>query len=61
MCSLTGEGFIHSIEEGIELELTKVRGEDADSQIIHINIITEAKEINLPSEEITFHVVKASG
>jgi hypothetical protein len=37
------------------------RDEDMASQIIHINMITETNEIRDPSEEITFHGVKASG
>jgi len=61
VCSLTGVGFIHSIDEVTPYELINLR-EDANlSQIIHINRITETKEIKDPRDETMFHGVKASG
>jgi len=41
--------------------LIVLREEVIPSQMIHINKITEAKEISLPKDETTFQVVKASG
>jgi len=61
VCSSTGDGFIHSIDEGMFPKKIHPRLEESDSHIIHMNIITEMKEINEPTEEITFHIVKASG
>jgi len=40
------------------MELREVAKE---CQIIHINIMTEIKEIKDPKEDTTFHVVKLSG
>jgi len=37
------------------------REEDKDSQMIKLKRITAIKEVYLPNEETTFHVVKASG
>jgi len=37
------------------------REEDKDSHMIHMNKITEMNEIIDPKEEITFHMVNASG
>jgi hypothetical protein len=37
------------------------RDVDNDSQIIHINRMTDRNEIRDPREEITFQVVKESG
>lgn len=61
MCSLTGEGFIHSIEEETPLGEIVEREVENPSQTIHINIMTETKEIKEPKEETIFHVVNASG
>lgn len=61
MCSLIGDAFLHSMDEGIKFEFKNGRGETTLSQMIHIKIITEINEINLPKEETTFHVMKASG
>lgn len=61
MCSSTGDGFIHSIDEGMFPKNSHPRLEERDSHMIHINRITEMNEINEPTEEITFHMVKASG
>jgi hypothetical protein len=41
--------------------VTDPREEDIPSQIIHINMIIETKEIKDPREDTIFHVVKASG
>jgi hypothetical protein len=43
------------------IEFTHLREEDSDSQMIHINRITDKNEIKDPSEEITFQVVNESG
>ncbi len=56
-----GEVLSHSMEEAAALELNQPRLVESPSQIIHINIIIEAKEMIDPIEEITFQVVKASG
>jgi hypothetical protein len=61
VCSKIGDGFIHSIEVEILYEEIHPREEATPSQIIHMNKITDKNEINLPREETTFHVVKASG
>lgn len=61
VCSLTGDGFIHSIEADTPYVLIVPRVEARLSQIIHINMITETKEIREPREETMFHGVKASG
>jgi hypothetical protein len=61
VCSATGEEFNHSMEELLLLTKIGEREVETASQIIHINIITETKEINDPREETTFQVVKASG
>lgn len=37
------------------------RDDDKDSQMIHINMITDRNETKDPNEEITFQVVKESG
>jgi len=52
-----GEGFIHSIDEEVLDEFTHERDVDRPSQMIHINIITDRKEIRDPIEEMTFHEV----
>jgi len=49
------------MDVGILIVLIVLREETIPSQIIHMNRITEAKEINLPREDTTFQVVKASG
>jgi hypothetical protein len=61
VCSLTGKEFIHSIEEEIPKEFITLREDARLSQIIHINIITDTKEIKDPKDDTIFHVVKASG
>jgi hypothetical protein len=61
VCSRIGDGFIHSIEVEMLYEEIHPREEVIPSQIIHINKITDRKEINDPKDDTTFHVVKASG
>ncbi len=61
MCSSTGEGFIHSIEDGVLNDETHPRLEARESHISHTNRRTEINEIRDPKEEIVFHIVKASG
>jgi len=61
VCSLTGEAFIHSIEEEMEFVLIVGRVVLSLSQIIHMNMIIDRNEIREPREEMVFHVVKASG
>jgi len=61
VCSLIGEAFIHSIEEEIEFDAITGRVVLSLSQIIHINIIMDKKEISDPRDEMTFQVVNASG
>jgi len=61
VCSLIGEEFIHSIEEGMEFVLILGRVVLSLSQMIHINIIIDKNETKDPKEEIMFQVVKASG
>jgi hypothetical protein len=61
VCSSIGVEFIHSIEDVAFMKNSLPRLDDRDSHIIHINIITEMKEMMDPNEETTFHIVKASG
>lgn len=61
MCSVTGYLFNHSIDEFVLFTNTWDRELDRASQIIHVNMITDKKEIKDPSEEIIFQVVKESG
>lgn len=61
VCSSTGAAFIHSMDEDTFPKKRVPRDEAIDSHIIHINITTDTKEIILPRDEITFHMVKASG
>lgn len=61
MCSSTGDGFIHSIEDGILKDVIQPRLDERDSHISHTNSRTEINEISDPREETVFHIVKASG
>lgn len=61
MCSLTGEGFNHSIDDVRPYVFTVPRVEAKPSQIIHINMMIDTNEIREPNEETMFHGVKASG
>ncbi len=61
MCSSTGVGFIHSIDEVVFPKKIHPRLEDNDSHIIHTNIKIDTNEMRDPKEETTFHIVKASG
>jgi hypothetical protein len=61
VCSSTGEVFIQSMDVGVLKIEIHPRDDLIASHIIHMNIKTERKEINEPTEEITFHMVKASG
>jgi len=61
VCSKIGDGFIHSMEVEMLYEEIHPRDEVIPSQMIHMNRITDKKEIREPSEDTTFHVVKASG
>lgn len=61
MCSLTGEGYSHSM---FEVFLDRKIGfcEFASaSQMIQANMVTARNEIRDPKDEIMFHEVKASG
>jgi hypothetical protein len=51
----------HSIEEFLLFVETVLRDAARASQIIHMNKITETKEINDPREETIFQVTNASG
>jgi len=61
VCSETGNMFIHSVEAEVEFLLIQDREEDMLSQMIHINKITDKKEIRDPKDDTTFQEVKASG
>ena len=61
VCSLTGEGFPHSKDDLGVLVKIECRLFDSVSHKIHMNMMTARNEMRDPSEEITFHVVKASG
>jgi hypothetical protein len=61
VCSSTGEGFIHSMEEGILKDEIHPRLEESESHISHTNRRTEINEIRDPKEETVFHMVNASG
>lgn len=58
---MIGVGFIHSREGEVFCKKILFREALSLSQIIHINRIMDINEIRDPREEITFHVVKASG
>jgi len=53
--------FIHSMEELILFLAIGFRVEERASQIIHMNKITEIKEIKEPKEDTIFQVMNASG
>jgi hypothetical protein len=58
---MMGDEFIHSVEEGMLLYEMCLRDLVIPSQITHMKRMTDKNEINEPSEETMFHVVKASG
>lgn len=61
MCSSTGDENFHSVEEFNPLEKITLREFLKASHTSHINIIADTNEIRDPTEETTFHEVKASG
>jgi len=61
VCSSTGDGFIHSIEEGVLNDEIHPRLDERESHISHTNRRTEIKEMRDPKEETVFHIVNASG
>lgn len=61
VCSLTGEGCIHSMFE-VLLDREIVFCElDSASHIIQTNIVTARNDTRDPRDETMFHEVKASG
>ncbi len=61
VCSSIGVGFIHSIDEVVLPKKIHPRLAERDSHMIHMNMRTDTKEIKDPREEMTFHMVNASG
>lgn len=61
VCSEGGKFSCHSLDELENWEIKMVRFDIKASHIIMINIITLKEEINLPKEEIKFHLAKKSG
>jgi len=61
VCSSTGDGLSHSMEVGCEYENNQGRLDARASHKIHINMVTERKEIKEPRDDTTFQVVKQSG
>jgi hypothetical protein len=61
VCSLTGEGYNHSMfEVFLERKIGFCEFASA-SQMIQANIVTARNEMRDPNDEMIFHEVKASG